>query len=367
MAHRPGNDSVPPHWNRQGFAPQGPLSSVGPRPQRSVWFVPALIFSVAVSLAFLFVATGILVAWVKQSEVAEPTTDPEPSRTAPAPPTPDPTTRSPEPSTPSPTPPPKKKKKKQKPPHLGKQRGYDPVPLPETPMEPKEASRFIQNNKVYRQKVRNSACKGLPSETSYPYGNVSKKTWRKVMQKTANCAREMWAGPVAKAGYQATYAKVTIFEGSVDSPCGVATAPGFYCPANQGIYLNTKGGGGGHPSQYEWMWYYMTMMHEYGHHVQARTGVLTAAWRWQSEQGANSDGFWRVSRRTELQANCFSGMGLRRSQAIDRGNFERYASNMMGEKEHGSAKNQYRWYRQGWQESAIKHCNTYVASGKEVG
>ena len=341
------------------------------RPKRSGCLVPALIVCGVILLACGIVASGIITAFFDAGETADPPySEPYPTTSAPEPPAPpeppesDPTTEAPEPepTESSPTTPPKK----QKPPHLRKQRGYEVIPLPDPPTSRKEAAQLIKGNKVYGQKVANTSCAGLPNENAYPYGSVSNETWRKVAQTAANCARDMWAKPLAKAGYQATHAQVAIFSGSVDTPCGEGDAPGFYCSANQVIYLNKDGGGGGHPSEYSWTWYLMTMMHEYGHHAQARTGLLDASWRWQQSQEAEGD-YFRVNRRLELQANCFGGMGLRRTDAVSRSAFETYASNLFGEKVHGSTKNQHRWYTQGWKNTKISRCNTYKAASKDVG
>lgn len=316
-------------------------------------------------LTFVIMIIGIFTALGPSGESADqPYNDPYPTPSAPADPTTEPPEPDPEPPETEPTestPP-----KKEKPPHLRKQEGYEVIPLPDRPSSIKEAAQLIKNNTAYGQQVSSTACDGLPSdEARYPYGSVSNETWRKVAQTAANCARDMWAKPLAEAGYQATHAKVTIFSGAVDSPCGEADAPGFYCSANQAIYLNKDGGGGDHPSEYQWTWYLMTMMHEYGHHAQARTGLLTASWMWQQSQ-ESEDSYWRVNRRMELQANCFGGMGLRRTAAVSRGNFEIYASRMFGEEVHGSTKNQYRWYTQGWSNTKVSRCNTYTAAGKDV-
>ena len=211
----------------------------------------------------------------------------------------------------------------------------------------------------------NFPCAGQPDEASYPFGTTSTKKFRTVMQKMANCLSDAWSVPLAKAGYQATYAKVATYSGSVESPCGSSSAPAYYCSANQVIYMNMDGGGNGPPSDYQWIWYQMTMAHEYGHHVQARTGILGSAWLLQNNQETES-GYWEMSRRKELQANCLGGMGLRRLRTFDPAVVEQSVSRLNGEREHGSTQNQYLWYMEGWNQSKTGKCNTYVMKDKWV-
>lgn len=249
--------------------------------------------------------------------------------------------------------------------HQRTQHGYEVIPLPAGPSNYDAAWKVVQHSKSYRRSVVDFPCSTLPNEADYPFGSTSKAAFRRVMQREANCLSDLWSVPLAKAGYQATYVKVVAFSGSVNSPCGSASYPGFYCSTNQTIYMNMDGGGAGPRSDYQWMWYVMTMAHEYGHHVQARTGIYLSAWMLQRDQQTEA-GYWEMSRRTELQANCFGGMGLRRMTGLDPQVVDRYISSLTGEGEHGSNKNQYLWYVEGWQQSRLGKCNTYTAGKKWV-
>ena len=113
-------------------------------------------------------------------------------------------------------------------------------------------------------------------------------------------------GATVPAGTAFAAPGANAFEGGIATGCGQAssaTGP-FYCPADQGIYLDTSffqllqqqfGAQGGPLAE---MYIYA---HEYGHHIQNLTGVFAAADR--SGGGAESD-----SVRVELQADCYAGM-----------------------------------------------------------
>ncbi|WP_028047861.1 neutral zinc metallopeptidase [Cellulomonas sp. URHE0023] len=112
-----------------------------------------------------------------------------------------------------------------------------------------------------------------------------------------------WAAAVPSAFRQPGV--VSVLE-STPTGCGTAsnaTGP-FYCPPDQTIYLDVSfydelesqlGAEDGPLAEM-----YVTA-HEYGHHIQALTGVMDQADR--QGTGAESD-----SVRTELQADCYAGM-----------------------------------------------------------
>lgn len=99
-------------------------------------------------------------------------------------------------------------------------------------------------------------------------------------------------------------AETVIFTGATSTGCGDATSAvgPFYCPIDSTIYLDTAffeqleqlGSDGGSLSQM------YVVAHEYGHHIQNLTGVL-------SRYGGGSQGDGSNAVRVELQADCFAG------------------------------------------------------------
>ena len=104
-------------------------------------------------------------------------------------------------------------------------------------------------------------------------------------------------------------ATLETFTGAVDTGCGQATSQvgPFYCPPDQGIYLDTTffadvlerqlaGPAGAFVEPY-------VVGHEYGHHIQNLLGTMG---RVRTQQGPRSDAV-----RLELQADCYAGMWTR--------------------------------------------------------
>ena len=117
---------------------------------------------------------------------------------------------------------------------------------------------------------------------------------------------------------------LNFYSGAVRSACGAAeSAMGpFYCPADQGIYLDTsfyrqmsgQMGAGGDFARY------YVIAHEYGHHIQALTGVADAI---RSAQRANRSEANQLQVLMELQADCYAGVWAGRNRnLIEPGDFE---------------------------------------------
>jgi predicted metalloprotease len=97
--------------------------------------------------------------------------------------------------------------------------------------------------------------------------------------------------------------------GSVNSACGNATSAAgpFYCPADEGIYIDTKffdtmsrqlGAKG------DFARYYV-IAHEYGHHIQKLTGVAAQIRSLQQQRPRVSN---QLQVLMELQADCYAGV-----------------------------------------------------------
>jgi len=107
--------------------------------------------------------------------------------------------------------------------------------------------------------------------------------------------------------------------------CGQASSAmgPFYCPSDQTIYIDTAfydqldrelGGGPGDFARY------YVIAHEYGHHVQARTGL---AGQIRSAQQQNPGAANQLQVLMELQADCYAGVWAGKNRnAIEPGDFE---------------------------------------------
>lgn len=164
-----------------------------------------------------------------------------------------------------------------------------------------------------------------------------------------------------------------------DGPCGAAPESGhavaYYCGRNRTIYMPTSrlrdNGGGEAPATH-----LATLSHEYGHHVQALTGMLRAADLKIVDAGEKTPAGLEMSRRIELQANCLAGMFL--ASAAGRGSLTanlarqaqedfRFAIEEKPENNaHGSAQNQANWASAGFRANSTDACNTFSAPAAQV-
>ncbi|MEV7091264.1 neutral zinc metallopeptidase [Amycolatopsis sp. NPDC051045] len=165
------------------------------------------------------------------------------------------------------------------------------------------------------------------------------------------------------------------------TPCGSGgTTTGvtpFYCPANNTIYMPMDRieiqAWGNHPGPY-----LSILAHEYGHHVQNLSGITEAFGNQRYDAGADSAAGLELSRRMELEAQCFSGMFLGSASvsggsvdkniyneawnAQDRG--DDYARN--GKRDHGSAKHNIAWWQHGAAKNRNQQCNTWLSASGDV-
>lgn len=154
---------------------------------------------------------------------------------------------------------------------------------------------------------------------------------------------------------------------------GVATAA-YYCDNNlyvpyRGLQIDQYGDNPGV--------YLALIAHEYGHHVQEVAGIMDAAWQRIYQVGQDTPAGLDLSRRKELQAQCFSGMFL--GAVVDRGGsvtrdmYEKAwrdqdtrGDNTSDSHDHGTNAHYAAWWRKGAQYNRIAQCNTFSAPAGEV-
>lgn len=136
---------------------------------------------------------------------------------------------------------------------------------------------------------------------------------------------ETWQPLFQQAGIEFRQPKIVFYSRQGRSGCGAAqSAMGpFYCPADEGIYLDTTfydqlsqqlGAGPGDFARY------YVIAHEYGHHIQTLTGISGQI---RSAQQQNPGAANRLQVLMELQADCYAGVWAGRNRnAIEPGDFE---------------------------------------------
>lgn len=220
----------------------------------------------------------------------------------------------------------------------------------------------------------------LPADCDYAPWGTDESTARAFFGSAEKCLEDAWRPVLEQAGLPFTPPTVNVTEDTdgITTPCTGATSnfAAFYCPANKSIYMPI--------SQLQtdmygdnWVVYLSVFAHEYGHHVQNLSGILRKVNSDRVDLGPRTPQGLELSRRVELQANCFDGMyltsstqggsltsgqlGLAREDAGGRGD----RSGDM--RDHGSPENSGLWFGRGADHNRAAQCNTFIASAGEVG
>lgn len=195
------------------------------------------------------------------------------------------------------------------------------------------------------------------------------------------CLDAAWAPVMKAAGLPFFSPKLAFPPGtSFATPCGTMTIGhivAFYCSTDNTLYVPFAGLQtelyGAHPGVY-----LALFAHEYGHHVQAMAGIMDAYGqaRYAKDKGdVNSDAGWELSRRLELEAQCFSGMFLAATSGrgdVD-GNITQEAQNSQDRGDHngppldhGTDAHAQGWWNQGFQRNSLAQCDTWLSSTADV-
>ena len=190
---------------------------------------------------------------------------------------------------------------------------------------------------------------------------------------------DSWGKIFAASGQQYPAPRLVLFDGSIRSACGGASAASgpFYCPADQKVYLDTAffdqlarqfGAPGDFAAAY-------VIAHEVGHHIQTVTGISQQVTRAQQRAGRSEAN--ALSVRLELQADCYAGVwaannrnlldegdfaeGVRAAQAIGDDTLQRQMQGRVVPDSftHGSAEQRIRWLKKGFESGDPNVCDTF--------
>jgi predicted metalloprotease len=187
------------------------------------------------------------------------------------------------------------------------------------------------------------------------------------------CLDKAWAPVVRKAGFTFTPPKLVVVLGrSPSSPCTFADGRDYYC--GDTIYMDAATDIAAYREDPDWAlaWMAFTIGHEYGHHVQALTGMLAALYK--RDITLNGiDAHLEDSRRLELQASCFSGVYIGSDRAyfpvtpewLDSWSLA-IRNTIDSEHDHGSKENHGYWTAAGFDAAGPAACNTYTAGSSLV-
>lgn len=227
------------------------------------------------------------------------------------------------------------------------------------------------------------------AETQVPGGgtgsaDVTTDAGKDFVSRVLGSTERTWSGIFSKDGQDYPEPKLVMFEGFVQSACGMAqSAMGpFYCPGDQKVYIdlsfyqdmkNKLGAPGDFAQAY-------VVAHEVGHHLQNVYGILgkvQAARARMSEEEGNA-----LQVRTELQADCFAGIWAQEANAraniLEEGDIEEglNAAAAIGDDRlqkrsqgyvvpesftHGTSEQRVRWFKRGMEARSLHDCDTFSA------
>ncbi|MEV0967981.1 neutral zinc metallopeptidase [Microtetraspora glauca] len=235
----------------------------------------------------------------------------------------------------------------------------------ETATSAQSAPVALAKNKIYRS----GAAKEIACSPTEPRKG-SAASIKRYLQLVAKCNDVLWTRQFKAVGWRFSRPRVVVMTTGTKSPCGKLTSwsPAHYCPDSRTIYFRLLRSQIKDPFP---LVLAKTMAHEYGHHVQQRTGIFGTYWsmynRTQSRTARNL-----LNHRLEQQAECFSGVFLRATEAylpVDPREYDYvvdWAAKNATDTIHGKGRNQAWWLERGFDSASPAACNTWVAPNARV-
>lgn len=197
--------------------------------------------------------------------------------------------------------------------------------------------------------------------------------YKRFLTRVTSCLNRSWATQFRKAGLQFSKPRLRIITRKVRTPCGpwASGADGVYCSTDRTMYMLITKTQLRNPFA---LGITRLMAHEYGHHVQAVSGIWNywAAARTQT----GSSGRLLLSRRSELQAECFSSVFMstvKDTLPIDPAEwdatvewFRKNGHKGWAQNDHGKGSSQAFWMKRGYASASPGSCNTWSVSPRYV-
>ena len=239
--------------------------------------------------------------------------------------------------------------------------------------------RSLRTNTLYRVDLADatSAC-GL--EVRRPKPPLADKALQPYLAEVLDCLTATFDRPLATQGFTLAEPTVQTYHRRIDTPCGdfgQDGSPAYYCSTTRTIYWPDTVDDGREAYTFARLGYVGLTAHEFGHHLQATTGMLNAYAG--AYEDASTEQRYVLSRRLELQAQCFEGVFLhvtRRELGVgpkDRAELKAWHGYTGDEDppedrkpDHGSSRAQFGWLERGLDSGDFADCNTWTASSKSV-
>jgi predicted metalloprotease len=233
----------------------------------------------------------------------------------------------------------------------------------------------LQKNKIYTSgKVAAVSCREPAIKPD------SQSAILRYYQALLPCLNRAWEPVVTKAGYDFRPPKLKLQTGPAsDEDCTGESNTAYYCSADESINISWKNDLKYYKNEplAARVWMLDTMAHEYGHHVQQMTEMITASF---SREGWTNSKAMKLewARRRELQATCFSAaflgankksLGLS-SEKLRLWQWEAQHSgdeyNPKKVRDHGSRKSNWAWSDPAFKSASPASCNTFTAPAAKV-
>jgi predicted metalloprotease len=191
------------------------------------------------------------------------------------------------------------------------------------------------------------------------------------MKALSSCLDKIWAREfkAEKLFYEPPKRRF-LLKRTRDSMCGMMPlkgAGGTYCGATKTYYVLIKRSDI-HPLAASWV--AEVVSHEYGHHVQYMTNILDYE-DMTAYSAKNTKTKDLLSRRVELQAECFAGVAVNamRAEMPPWWHFRTlYQGTLTARwvRDHGRLSTQLRWLTRGYESGKPGSCNTWSAKTRNV-
>jgi predicted metalloprotease len=189
-----------------------------------------------------------------------------------------------------------------------------------------------------------------------------------------HCLMDAWEPVLTDAGYLLPMPSVTVYTAPITTACGeLETGNAWYCSGDQQIYYAYDFLSDLPPDlQSAWFMAKALLAHEFGHHVQARTGIFDTGQILANEALTPEEAAVYI-RRQELQADCLAGLFINAAgdsiglTGMDRSTIQALYVHIAyteepGFSDHGTGTNRKYWLTNGLDNNALTYCDTYNLS-----
>lgn len=353
----------------------------GPRaPARRKARSPVGVVAVGVVVALFLGAWGVSSLAKDPDETSGPVASTIPSVAPSASPAPDPTTPASSTAPPTPPPPPKPTSR-QHPQGIFTNDGFQvPDATASPPALPMPAvaqwGPWRQANPIYGRTVLSPVrCEVDPVDRL----RMAPAQLQARLNAFTDCLMGVWDPVLTATGYQLPRPALEVFAGQTSTPCSsVPDFDAYWCSTNQRIYIGSKMVFEYQQNADGWDTYALEMIlaHEFAHHVQGRSGIFQAYWA--AKSALSGDASLLEQRRSELQADCLTGLAFGAMQtslglteadlAAIRGNMAFLGDDRktVNPRDHGSAFSRELWFMTGFTTTDVSACNTFLVAPGDV-